>query len=81
VTVVVRGVVLLVVGWCFAGAGFEVAGERALPAVGGSEEIPMSVLTARVARNAIAAATSNPSRARRGQRREDTVTPHPRSRP
>ena len=65
--------VVVVVGrgrWC---AGFRMAGESACPAVGGSDEIPMSVLTARVARNAIAAATNRPRRARSGQRSEETL--------
>ena len=54
---VVGGAVVVVVVLLFGGRAFGGAGERDRPAVGGSEEIPMSVLTALVARNAIAAAT------------------------
>ncbi|MGA8219368.1 MAG: hypothetical protein WB771_12435 [Solirubrobacterales bacterium] len=73
-TVAVRLVVDVVVGRGLWRAGLAGVGESDWPAVGGSEEMPMSVLTARVARNAIAAATSRPRSAKSGQRKEDAVT-------
>ena len=71
--IVVAGVVTVVVR---TSGGFFAAGDRgasALPALSGSDEIPIFWLTICVARKAIAAAIRSPMRARSGQRRGDGI--------
>ena len=63
--------VVLLAGGGFLGAC--VRGARALPALRGSDEIPIFWLTICVATSAIAPATRSPTRASSGQRREDLV--------